>query len=367
MQYTREDGCLAWLAYGLIPPHKTAELMDEFGCAERLYSEFVRTGGEVLSGFVGGEGMAMLRRQASRDEMHQMMLTMKRLDVGVLPISDPCYPDLLREIPDAPQLLFYRGSLACLRGRCMTIVGTRNPSVHGLDAAGTIARDLARSGVVIVSGLAEGIDSAAHDGCMEGGAPTIGLCAAGIDVDYPASSHDRKERIVREGGLLLSEFPLGLPAFRHNFSIRNRILSGMSRGVILIEGRIQSGTMLTVQHALAQGREVFAWPGVPGSIHAEAAHQLLREGARYFTEATDILEDMDWQGVKEPTKEEKAALPPLTDDQQLVMKALRAGEQSMDQLAAATGLPVPALSTALTLLQILGLIRAMPGKTYMII
>lgn len=135
----------------------------------------------------------------------------------------------------------------------------------------------------------------------------------------------------------------------------------------MIEGRLRSGTMLTVQHALDQGREVFAWPGMPGSIHTEAAHQLLREGARYFTSAQDILEDMGWDAAPVPTKEEKAALPSLTDDQKAVMQALRAGEQSMDQLAAATGLPAPVLSTSLTMLQIMGLIRSMPGKTYMMI
>lgn len=135
----------------------------------------------------------------------------------------------------------------------------------------------------------------------------------------------------------------------------------------MVECRIQSGSMITVQHALDQGREVFAWPGVVGSEFAEGAHQLLREGARYFTSAEDILEDMGWDRAPVVTREEKAALPPLSPDQQKVMQALRAGEQSMDQLAAVTGLDTPELSTALTMLQIMGLIRSMPGKTYSII
>lgn len=367
MRYTREDGCRAWLTYGLLPLRLLRELLDEYGSAEAVYDEFRRTGGAFLEEFASAESVRLLREQAEPDAMHRMMLTMQRLDVGVMHSSDRAYPELLRQIASPPGLLFYRGSLECLQERMLTIVGTRHASPQGLDTARTVARDLSRAGVVIVSGLAEGIDGAAHEGCLEGGAPTVGLCASGIDVDYPAGNHALKERIIAGGGLLLSEFPLGLPAFRQNFHIRNRLLSGISRGVVMIESRIKSGTMVTVQYALDQGRDVFAWPGVPGSEYAEGAHQLLREGARFFTTADDLLEDMGWHDAPTPTREEKAALPPLSPDQQTVMQALRVGEQSMDQLAAVTGLETSTLSTALTLLQIMGLVRAMPGKTYRII
>lgn len=367
VHYSREDGCRAWLAYALMPPIKLMRLLQEFGSAETIYTEYVRTGGEVLRPFVRKQGLQELSAHATPEAMHKMMLTLNEHQIGLLSSEDPAYPCLLHEIADPPPLLFYRGNLGCLQERMLTVIGTRSASPQGLQAAHDIAKGLSEAGVVIVSGLAEGIDTEAHTGCLQGRSPTIGICGTGIDVDYPAVNHQLKEDMLAKGGLLLSEWPLGFPALPHSFQHRNRLMSGLSRGTILIESRIKSGAMLTIQHALDQGREVFAWPGYPGSIHAEGAHQLIREGARYFTSAEDILDDMKWTSDALPSSEEKKALPPLSEDQKKVLHALRGGEQSMDQLAAATELSASALSISLTLLQVSGLIRSMPGKTYMII
>ena len=367
MRYRREDGCRAWLTYGMLEPEMVQDLIQSYGSAETVYDRFRETQGGCLKNQISEQSLNFLRQQAEPTAMHEMMLTMQRLEIGIMSIEDDLYPEALRQIQSPPTFLFYRGDPSVLLERSLTIVGTRRATAQGMQAAFDIARDLSASGVVIVSGLASGIDTAGHEGCLAGGSPTVGVCAGGIDLDYPATNHELREKIVSSGGLLLSEFPLGSPALAWHFDVRNRILAGLSRGVLMIEARIKSGTMLTVRHALDQGREVFAWPGVLGSECAEAAHVLLREGARFFTNAADVLEDFGWDRVKQTTKEEKATLPPLNDDQKRIVKALGMGEQSMDQLAQATGLETASLSTALTMLQIMGIIQSLPGKVYKII
>lgn len=366
MRYTREDGCRAWLTFGMLNPDTASALLAEFGCAEALYDRFVRTGGPFLKQWqVSDNTISALSAAAAADRMHEMMVTMRKLDVGIISMEDERYPDSLRHIQQPPALLFYRGNPDCLMGKCITVIGSRSISPQGQAVTHSICRDLSRSGVTIVSGLAMGADAAAHEGCLEGGSPTAAVLACGMDVDYPLENVDLKERIIRHGGVLLSEYPLGMHGSKHVFQMRNRIMSGLSKAVLMMEARIRSGSMITVQHALDQGREVFAYPGVPGSEYAEGAHQLLREGAAYFTSAQDVLEDLGWaQDAPAITPQQKKELPAMTEEQRRVYTLLGRGEMSFDELAAECGFPTPQLSVALTLLQMNGVIRALPGKTY---
>lgn len=366
MRYTREDGCRAWLAYAMLRPETAAELLDEFGCAEAVYDRFIRSGaGFLRERGVNGAAVEELRERADSHRMHDMMLTMQRLQIGIMSQKDAVYPDALRHIPQPPVLLFYRGNPDCLMGKCVAVVGSRTASPQGLAVTQSICRELSSAGVTIVSGLAMGIDAAAHEGCLEGGSPTAAVLACGMDVEYPQENLELRERIVASGGVLLSEYPLEMHSGKHVFQMRNRIMSGLSKAVLLMEARIKSGSMITVQHALDQGRDVFAYPGVPGSEWAEGAHQLLREGAIYFTSAQDVLEDLGWaEDAPAPTRQQKQALPSMTEEQRHIYSLLGGGEMSFDELAAASGLPVPSLSVALTMLQMMGVIRAMPGKTY---
>lgn len=250
-------------------------------------------------------------------------------------------------------------------GKCVSVVGSRKASPQGVEVTQKICRELSQAGVTIVSGFAMGIDTAAHEGCLEGGSPTAAVLSAGIDVDYPADNAALKERIVKNGGVLLSEYPPGFRSNKFVFQVRNRIIAGLGKALLMMESRIQSGSTLTVHHALDQGREVYAYPGIPGTEWAEGAHQLLREGANYFTSAQDILEDLGWEDdLPQPTIQQKKELPPLSDDQRRVYTLLSQGELSFDQLADQSGLASPALSVALTMLQMMGLVRAMPGKAY---
>lgn len=365
MRYTREDGCRAWLTYGMFHADALHELLEEYGSAEAIYDRFTKSGGSFLKERAGEFGLTKLTEQAERGKMHEMLLTMKRLDMGIIAFGDANYPDSLRSMQSPPALLFYRGNLDCLMGKCIAVVGSRNASPQGIDVTHKICRELSASGVTIISGLAMGIDAAAHEGCLDGGSPTAAVLGCGIDVDYPMENLDLKEKIVQKGGILLSEYPPGTRANRFVFQVRNRIISGLGRALLMMESRIQSGSMLTVHHALDQGREVYAYPGVPGTEWAEGAHQLLREGANFFTSAADILEDMGWEKeFSKPASEQIKELPAMSDSQRRIYTLLSQGELSFDQLAAETALPVPELTVALTMLQMMGLVKAMPGKSY---
>lgn len=366
VRYTREDGCRAWLTYGLLGPEITQALLNEYGSAEAVYERFVSEGSDFLKAYdIKEPSIDALKEHASAEAMHDMMVTMQKLNIGILSIDDALYPDSLRDIQLPPALLFYRGDPDCLMGRCITIVGSRTASPQGLQVTRKISRELSEAGVTIVSGLAMGVDAAAHEGCLDGGSPTAAILACGMDVDYPAENRALRRRILEKGGVLLTEYPLGMRANKYVFHMRNRIMSGLGRVLLMMESRVRSGSMLTVQHALDQGRDVYAYPGVPGTNWAEGGHQLLREGAMYFTSAQDVLEDLKWLDSKPaPSAQQKKALPPLSDDQRTIYTLLNRGEMSFDELVAESGLPVPSISVALTMLQMMGLIRANPGKTY---
>jgi len=295
MKYSREDGCKAWLTYGAFQADHLSAVLQEYGTAEKVYDKFLAYGDIVLKGHCKEYGLSQLKTQSSRQRMHEMMVTMQKFNMGIISQEDADYPDSLRNIQSPPPILFYRGNLSCLRGKCISVVGARNASVQGIDATRTICADLSRNGATIVSGFAMGIDAAAHEGCIEGGSPTVAVLGCGLDVDYPAENAALRERIIAHNGLLLSEYPPGVRANRFVFQARNRLISGLSRALLMMESRIQSGSMVTVHHALDQGREVYAYPGIPGTEWAQGAHQLLREGANFFTSAQDVLKISDGQ------------------------------------------------------------------------
>lgn len=365
MHYTREDACRAWLTYGMIRADHLRLLLEKHGCAEAIFDRLSRTGGSFLQPYVNEFGIAQLMDHTPQPQMHKMLLTMQKLNIGIMGLDDPRYPDNLRQIQIPPALLFYRGNPDCLIGKCVSVVGSRNASPQGLDVTKRICTELSTAGVTIVSGLAMGIDAAAHEGCLEGGSQTAAVLGCGLDVDYPAENVALREEIVNHGGVLLSEYPPGMRANKYVFQARNRIISGLSRALLMMECRIKSGSFLTVHHALDQGREVYAYPGIPGTEWAEGSHQLLREGANFFTSAQDILEDLGWADEM-PTvpKQAQAALPDLSDEQRKVFTLLSQGEKSFDQLATEAGLSASALSVALTMLQMMGLVKSLPGKVY---
>ncbi len=366
LRYEREDGCRAWLARGWKHPLGLAALLEKAGTAGAVYDRTMRDGGALLREYLPEADVKALLDGARPEEMHRMMLAMREHDIAVIAADDGDYPPALSVTDQAPVFLFAVGDPSRMRGRCLTVVGSRQASPRAVSDCRSICRELSERGVTVVSGMAVGIDTAAHEGSLQGGTPGIGVLGCGLDVDYPAASRQLKRDMLDAGGLLIGECPPGTRANRWAFPMRNRILSGLSKGVAVIECRARSGTMSTVGHALDQGREVFARPGEPGSVYGEGTRSLLRDGARFFETAEDLLEDLGWE-TGAPPKRDASEKTVTTPGMNLILRSLHTGVKGFDELIAETGLDTGTLSISLTLMQMSGLITALPGKTYAVV
>jgi DNA processing protein len=282
--------------------------------------------------------------------------------------GDQNYPDGLSALPDAPPVLFVHGDPQLLTAAQLALVGSRKPSESGRRNAYEFAEHLAGSGLVITSGLALGTDGAAHQGALDAGGTTIGVMATGPDRLYPARNRDLATRIAAEGALV-TEFPTGIGVRRHYFPRRNRLISGLSLGVLVAEAGRRSGSLTTARHALEQGREVFA---IPGSIHnplARGCHQLIREGAQLVEAADDILNELPplHLSPRQPprTSPEPADGDTLDASYTILLDALGHDPQPLDLLSQRTGLTADTLSSMLLLLELRGLVASYPGGRYM--
>lgn len=284
----------------------------------------------------------------------------------VLALDDATYPPLLREIHDAPPLLFVRGDPHQLHNPQLAIVGSRNPSVIGKETAHSFSRSLAEAGMVITSGLALGIDAAGHQGAMAGGGNTVAVFGTGPDRVYPARNRDLAHAIVECGGALVSEYPPGTLPLAGNFPRRNRIISGMSLGTLVVEAALRSGSLITARLATEQGREVFA---IPGSIHnplARGCHRLIREGAKLVETAQDVLEELAPQlhaALEAAVCETSVTAPddPPDDDQQRLLASIGDAPSGVDQLVERSGLTAETVSSMLLLLELQGYVISTAG------
>ena len=275
----------------------------------------------------------------------------------LMTLADADYPALLLEIPDPPLLLYVKGQRELLARPAIAVVGSRNATVQGATNAEKFSTALSQAGFCIVSGLALGIDAAAHAGGLSGPGSTIAVIGTGADVIYPARNRALAHAIA-EGGCLISEYPLGMPGIAANFPRRNRIISGLSRGVLVVEAAAQSGSLITARMAGEQGREVFA---IPGSIHsplARGCHQLLRQGAKLVESAQDILEELNgYGGLRQAAK----GAPQPTS---ALMEQIGHDPVDLDTLAARCGISAGALAEQLLLLELEGRVEMLPGGGY---
>ena len=359
----------AWLATAEIPYHILIPLLHRMNGAENIYEAFSK-GQNELTAFIPAVHRKILSEEASSERMDKIQQCLTQCQIRSITILDAEYPLSLRSIEDPPGILFYRGNPDCLQQkRIVAMIGSRAASYDGLKASRKIARDLSKNGITVVSGLAYGIDSACHQGCIDGGSPTIAVMGCGLDQNYPYRNEALKKEILLHHGMLLSEYAPFSKAVGYHFPYRNRIISGLSEAVILMEARIRSGSMTTVDHALRQGKEVFAYPGDPTSTRTEGNHSLLRDGARYFTQASDILADMDWldnlpyvgQNI-----ECSSEYIPENSAEAAVCNVLSRGTLGFDEIISATGLTPSVLMSTLTVLQIRSVIEILPGKKYQI-
>jgi len=366
----KEDRYWIWFQLVFGPgSRRSQQMMDRFESPREIYEAAVDRG-------TAREAMTPAELAAAAPAMEQAALTEKRTrdkGVDILTPDSPLYPGLLHNIYAKPAVLYVRGDISCLRDCvCIAMVGARECTGYGRKAAGELAADLCRSGVVIVSGLAHGIDSAAHQGALRVGGSTVGLLACGMDVDYPRGAFPLKKEICKNGAVV-TEFPLGAAPKPYMFHMRNRIISGVSRGVVVVEAARKSGSMVTVSHAKDQNREVFAVPGDIFSAVQEGPHHLIQDGAKLVTCAGDILAEYGICPEARESRNAPAAMAqpdkspprlPTGGGAQAVYALLNTKPQGVEQLASLSALPVGELQGALTELELEGLAQSLPGRRF---
>ena len=287
----------------------------------------------------------------------------------LLTLADADYPPLLLHTADPPLVLYLEGRSELLRADSVAIVGSRRPTPQGLENARRLARELGEHGWCVVSGLAAGIDGAAHAGALEAGAGTVAVVGTGLDVVYPHAHRALAARVAQQG-LMVSEFPLGMAPMPDNFPQRNRIIAGLSRGTLVVEAALRSGSLITARQATEAGREVFAVPGSIQSPQARGCHALLREGAKLVESVDDILDELAGPArVGVPSSrldasERPAAGQPAAGDEDEVLRALGHDPVSVDALIARCGWPVERLNVRLMELELEGFVARLPGGLF---
>lgn len=279
--------------------------------------------------------------------------------VRLVTIKDDIYPPLLKQIYDPPAVLFVRGVLPDPNRKHLAVVGSRKASKYGLRVTDELIEPVARAGVVIVSGLAFGIDAAAHDAALRGDGTTIAVLGSGVDSDsiYPSRNRALASRILAQGGALISEFPLHTAPLKQNFPFRNRIIAGLCHGTLVVEAGIKSGSLITTRSAMDSNRDVYAVPGSIHSLLSEGPHELIKNGATPVTKPEDIF------GI-EPMPEPVNAYQPNNEEEALVWTRLSRTPLHVDELIRSTQLPTPKLLSTLTLMEMKGGIRHEGGQFY---
>ena len=290
--------------------------------------------------------------------------------------GDAAYPERLRAIPDPPPVLYARGSPETAGYAAVGVVGTRAPSEYGREMTRLLCRGLAAAGIVVVSGMARGIDGEAHETALSAGGATVAVLGSGVDVAYPPEHRDLCRRI-EENGAVLSEHPPGTPPLPHHFPARNRIISGLSLGVVVVEATERSGSLITARWALEQGREVFAVPGPAGSSRSRGPHRLIREGAKLVEDVADIIEEIAPQLAAEPAfapgpstsaadgpADASGGRVPLEGPARAILLDLEAGPLQVDDVIRRTGLPAQQVCEVLLEMELQGLLRQLPGMRY---
>lgn len=282
----------------------------------------------------------------------------------VLALGDPAYPVPLLETADPPLILYLQGDASLLCTPCIGVVGSRNPTPQGRDNARDFSARLGAAGWTIVSGLALGVDGAAHEGCLSAAGRTIAVVGTGLDQVYPRR-HLELARRITEHGLLVSEYALGMPPLAQNFPQRNRIIAGLSRGTLVIEAALQSGSLITARLASEAGREVFA---IPGSIHSpqsRGCHALIKQGAKLVETAEDVLEELPAPHQAAPAQAGTPVMEDAADlDTDPLLTAMGFDPVSLDALVARTGWPAPHLNARLLELEMQGEVARLPGQLF---
>lgn len=352
-----EDDRYFYLAWQLLLPGQSQRFKDILSVFGSARAAFVASLGDLVPVLGKAQAEEVVRRRDALD-IGSELNKLKQAGVGFVTLIDDDYPALLREIFDPPAALFFRGRLRTGE-TAVAVVGTRRCSGYGCSVAQRLGRELAEFGIPVVSGLARGIDAAAHRGALAGGGRTVAVLGTGLDVCYPRENWRLMEEIGVEGAVV-SEFPLGMPGQPWHFPVRNRIIAGLSRAVVVVEAGERSGALITADLALEQGREVMAVPGNVTSPVSRGPNNLMKMGARPVTCAADILEGIGLGTVSGEIR----TMPALDDLEAMLLELLNHETLSQETLIQRTGAPAHKVLAGLVYLELKGLIRSLPGGVY---
>jgi DNA processing protein len=335
-------------------------LLAAFGSADAVIGAGARRLGTVAGGDVA---QSLTTRHETVEERLAAAQAWRQGgdDRHVVVLGSPAFPPALLQTVDPPLMLYVQGQPAALAAPGLAIVGSRNPTPQGSDNARAFATHLSNAGLSIVSGLALGVDGAAHDGALAGRTPTIAVVGTGLDRVYP-SRHRQLAHRIAAAGAIVSEFAPGTPPLRENFPLRNRIIAGMTRGTLVVEAALQSGSLITARLASEAGREVFA---IPGSIHSpqsRGCHLLIKQGAKLVESADDVLEELRWPSAAAPSSVAAPDEVPAASD--ALLAALGHDPATLDALGARTGLGAAELAARLLDLELAGQVARLPGGLY---
>jgi DNA processing protein len=291
------------------------------------------------------------------------MERLHRYKVKAFACEDPGYPAKLKEIYDYPPVLYVRGNLPVQDEPCLAVVGTRRPTIYGRQVTEEIVADLARSKITIVSGLARGIDSVAHRAALDTGGKTIAVFASGLDIVYPGENAKLAQSIMEQGALV-SEYPLGVRPKAENFPLRNRIMSGLSLGVLVVEAGERSGALITAHQAVEQNREVFAIPGSILSPTSKGTNRLIQEGAKLVRDYADILEELNLTIVVQQM--EIKEFSPADEVESAILRQLTPEPSHIDEICRRSGLPMPEVSSTLAMLELKGIAKQVGNMNYVL-
>ena len=287
-------------------------------------------------------------------------------EIKEIKITDKNYPESLKKISDAPKVLYYRGNFEALNDPCFAVVGTRRPSDYGKRATLEIAGGLINAGLVIVSGMAPGIDTFAHKACAERGARTVAVLGTGLDESsiYPQSNMQLSREIIKNGGCLISEYPPGAPGYPNNFRQRNRIVSALSLGILVVEAKEKSGSLITARFAREQHKELFAVPGPIYTLNSAGPNKLIKEGVTLTESAQDILDVLGIECLTYDVKHFKQSFMAENIEEAAILTALKEEALYIDKIIEKTKLSAPVAGSTLALMEISGKIRNLGGNVY---
>jgi DNA processing protein len=357
---TEKEYLIALSTFISIGPMRTKLLLSYFKSAKKIWSASCK---DLLEVGLGEKLVTKFLEHRKKFDVERYFLNLKKESVNAVTINDPDYPENLKDLEDAPFVLYVKGVLKRTDSRAVAIVGTRMMTSYGREVTQKLAGELASYGITIISGLALGVDAESQRSALSAGGRTIAVLASGLDIISPLTNKQLALDIIsKNSGAVVSEYPLGYGPFPYDFPVRDRLISGLSKAVVVIEGRMKSGTFYTVNAAAAQNRPVFAVPGPITSPASEGPNYLIQNGAKPITSARDVLDELHLQLKVDPEAVEKVM--PGSPIESKIVEILECEPLHLDEVVRMTGIATAEVSARLTIMEMKGLVRNLGGGIY---